>query len=155
MQSAQAIVTVELFDIRDSGRMREALAIRTRVFVDEQGVPPEEEIDAHDRTTAAAVHAIVRDGDGRAIGAGRFYPRDARSVQIGRMAVEREARGRGAGGALLGALVEEARRRGFATAHLHAQVHARDFYGKAGFLDDGEPLWDAGILHQPMSRELS
>jgi predicted GNAT family N-acyltransferase len=111
--------------------MREALAIRTRVFVGEQGVPPEEEVDAHDRSDPQAVHALVR--------------------EHGRI---RAARGAGAGRALLTALVAEARRRGFRRAHLHAQTHARGFYAKAGFHDDGEPLWDAGILHQPMSLEL-
>ncbi len=133
--------------------MREALAIRTRVFVGEQGVPPEEEIDAHDRSDPDAVHALVRDG-GRILGAGRFYVSSAGTVQIGRMAVDGVARGGGAGRALLTALVAEARRRGFRRAHLHAQTHARGFYAKAGFADDGEPLWDAGILHQPMSLEL-
>ncbi len=133
--------------------MREALAIRTRVFVGEQGVPPDEEIDAHDLTDPQAVHALVR-FDGRILGAGRFYVTGPRTVQIGRMAVEAQARGGGAGRALLEALVAEARRRGFRRAHLHAQTHARGFYAKAGFSDDGEPLWDAGILHQPMSLEL-
>jgi predicted GNAT family N-acyltransferase len=133
--------------------MREALAIRTRVFVGEQGVPPDEEIDAHDRSDPEAVHALVREGE-RFVGAGRFYVSAPRTVQIGRMAVAAAARGTGAGRALLTALVGEARRRGFDRAHLHAQTHARGFYVKAGFRDDGEPLWDAGILHQPMSLEL-
>lgn len=133
--------------------MREALAIRTRVFVGEQGVPPDEEIDVHDRSDLQAVHALVR-ADGRIVGAGRFYVSAPRTVQIGRMAVDAASRGSGAGRALLTALVGEARRRGFDRAHLHAQTHARGFYAKAGFADDGEPLWDAGILHQPMSLEL-
>lgn len=146
-------MTVELFDISDAERMRAALAIRTRVFVGEQGVPPEEEIDEHDRSDPRAVHAVVRAGP-RVVGAGRFYVREPGTVQIGRMAVEPASRGTGAGRALLEALVAEARRHGFRRAHLHAQTHARGFYLKAGFLDDGEPLWDAGILHQPMSLEL-
>ncbi len=133
--------------------MRAALAIRTRVFVGEQGVPPDEEIDEHDRSDALAVHALAL-ADGRTVGAGRFYESSPGTVQIGRMAVEPQARGRGAGRALLAALVEEARLRGFRRAHLHAQTHAREFYAKAGFSDDGEPLWDAGILHQPMSLDL-
>jgi predicted GNAT family N-acyltransferase len=146
-------VIVELFDINDTERMRQALAIRTRVFVEEQGVPPDEEIDDHDRTDAAALHVLARDG-GRFLGAGRFYVSEPGTVQIGRMAVLAEARGSGAGRALLTALVAEARRRGFRRAHLHAQTHARGFYLKCGFTDDGETLWDAGILHQPMSLEL-
>lgn len=146
---------VELFDITDVDRMREVCAIRTMVFVHEQGVPPEEEIDEHDRTDPDAVHVLARDGSGRAVGAGRYYVTEPSVVQIGRMAVCAEARGTGIGVALLEALANEARRRGFAKAHLHAQTHATEFYRKAGFYDDGAEMWDAGILHQPMSRGLT
>ena len=62
---------------------------------------------------------------------------------------------RARGAALLAALCAEARRRGFERAELHAQIHARGFYTRAGFVDDGETLWDAGILHQPMSLQLA
>ncbi len=134
--------------------MREALAVRTRVFVEEQGVPLEEEVDAHDRSDAEALHALVRDGRG-VLGAARYYVTEPGTVQIGRMAVDARARGGGAGRALLAALLAEARRRGFRRARLHAQTQAWGFYAKAGFCDDGAPLWDAGILHQPMSLELS
>jgi len=34
-------------------------------------------------------------------------------------------------------------------------MHARAFYLRAGYYDDGEPLWDAGILHQPMTKRLA
>ncbi len=149
-------MVVEIFGIDDAERMREALAIRTRVFVDEQGVPSDEEIDEHDRSDPSAAHALVRPDIGAtAIGAGRFYVSMPGTVQIGRMAVVPASRGTGVGRALLEALAGEARNRGFHRAHLHAQVHAREFYVKSGFFDDGEQLWDAGILHQPMSRELA
>ncbi len=145
---------VELFAASDLARMSEALFLRTRVFVDEQGVPPEEEVDEYDRPGSASVHALVFDTD-RPIGAGRFYPLDAHSVRIGRMAISATSRGRGAGRVLLDALGFEALRRGHARAHLHAQMHAREFYLRAGYYDDGEPLWDAGILHQPMTKRLA
>ena len=135
--------------------MREACAIRTAVFVHEQGVPLEEEIDDHDRTDPDAVHVLARDPTGRAVGAGRYYVPEPFVVQIGRMAVRAEERGNGVGAKLLDALVNEARRRGFAKAHLHAQTHATEFYRKAGFSDDGAEMWDAGIRHQPMSRKLA
>ncbi len=135
--------------------MSRALAIRLRVFVEEQGVPPDEEVDAHDRDDSGAVHALALDEAGRATGAGRYYVAEPGTAQIGRMAVLAEARGLGVGQALLTALVAEARRRGLARAHLHAQFHAREFYAKQGFADDGETLWDAGILHQPMTLHLT
>ncbi len=134
--------------------MRAALSIRTRVFVEEQGVPPDEEVDEHDRSDPVALHALVRDGE-LILGAGRYYVSEPGVVRIGRMAVLESARGSGAGRALLEALTGEARRRGFRSAHLHAQTHARGFYLKSGFADDGEQLVDAGILHQPMSLDLA
>jgi predicted GNAT family N-acyltransferase len=150
----QAIVTVELFGIDDAERMRVAREIRIRVFVEEQGVPLDEEMDAHDVTDRAAVHALVYDDSGTPVGAGRFYAADRQTAQVGRMAVSAETRGAGAGAALLAGLLAEARRRGFTRAHLWAQTHACAFYRKAGFYNDGAPLWDAGIEHQPMSLTL-
>jgi predicted GNAT family N-acyltransferase len=142
-------MTVELFGAGDAARMQQAIALRLEVFVDEQRVPPEEEIDEHDRSDPRAVHAVVYDDD-RVIAAGRFYERDAQTVQIGRMAVRSGARGRGAGRTLLHALMEEARRRGYARASLSAQLHARPFYAKSGFAAFGPVFDDAGIPHQEM-----
>jgi predicted GNAT family N-acyltransferase len=158
LQSAGApigiAVTVEIFDPSDGDRMREALAVRFAVFVREQQVPPEIEIDEFDRPGAAAVHALVRDGDGQTIGTGRFYARDAQTVQLGRMAVVASARGRGAGRAVLDALINEGRRRGYALASLHAQTHAIAFYEAAGFIARGEIFLDANIPHVEMARDL-
>ncbi|GAC1402419.1 MAG: GNAT family N-acetyltransferase [Candidatus Velthaea sp.] len=144
---------IEIFGVGDA-RMDEALRVRFAVFVDEQRVPAEIEIDEHDRTDADAVHALVRDASGAVVAAGRYYLRDAETVQIGRMAVARSARGAGAGRALLDALMAEARRRGFRAATLDAQDHALGFYEKAGYVAAGETHYDAGILHQPMRRAL-
>jgi ElaA protein len=134
--------------------MAEALAIRLRVFVEEQGVPLDLEIDEHDRSDAAARHALVRTG-GVAVGTGRYYAADERTAQIGRMAVLAPSRGSGAGALLLEALVDAARGSGFARAHLWAQTHAAGFYRRAGFRDDGAVFLDAGIPHQPMSLDLA
>ena len=147
------MVTVELFDIGDADRLEQAVAIRKRVFVEEQNVPLELEIDEHDRDDAAAVHALAL-LEARAAGAGRFYVLEPGVVQVGRMAVLPELRGGGIGQALLEALLREARRRGFGLARLHAQVQAAGFYRRAGFADDGPALWDAGILHQPMAKKI-
>jgi len=144
---------VELFGNRDA-RVREALAVRFAVFVDEQHVPPGIEIDEHDELDdAGTVHAIVRHAE-TAIAAGRFYRRDAETVQVGRMAVLREARRSGAGRAMLDALLDEACRRGYRRARLSAQTHAIGFYEKAGFAAFGGFYDDAGIPHQDMEREL-
>lgn len=134
--------------------MKQALAIRRCVFVDEQGVPLEEEVDEHDRTDLGAVHALAT-LERTAVGTGRFYVLGDGSVQIGRMAVLPRARGRGAGRAILDGLLCEASRLGFRRACLLAQVHAVNFYAAAGFARRGERVTDAGILHEWMEKSLA
>jgi predicted GNAT family N-acyltransferase len=145
---------VELFDVTAREPMRQALAIRRVVFVDEQGVPLDEEADEHDTTDSSAVHALVRDRDGT-VGTGRFFALDEQTVQIGRMAVLPKARTRGVGRAILDALVSEAGRRGYRMACLLAQLHAVGFYAAAGFEPRGERVTDAGIPHEWMARALT
>lgn len=147
-------MTVELFGVDDEARMRAAIALRIEVFVEEQGVPLAEEIDAHDRADPQALHALMRDESGGAVATARFYRRDAQTAQIGRMAVSASARGRGAGKAILLALMDEARKRGYVYASLSAQLQARPFYEKAGFAAEGPLFDDAGIAHQEMKCKL-
>ena len=133
--------------------MQRALDVRRRVFVDEQGVPLEEEVDEHDLSDARAVHALAFDGEA-VLGTGRFYEAEPGCVQIGRMAVRAEHRGKGVGRALLDALLEEAVRKAYRSARLLAQVDAIAFYERAGFSVAGEPVMDGGILHRPMEAAL-
>jgi predicted GNAT family N-acyltransferase len=116
-------------------------------------VPAEEEVDDHDRTDPGARHALIRAG-AEAVAAGRYYPLDASTAQIGRMAVLPAFRGRRIGRQLLELLVGDARNRGFSRAALNAQDHAIGFYAKAGFTPFGEMLVECDILHQPMELEL-
>jgi predicted GNAT family N-acyltransferase len=70
------------------------------------------------------------------------------------MAVCAEVRGTGVGRALLDALVARARERGLPGVELHAQVHARAFYERAGFVPFGTVYLEAGIEHLGMRRGL-
>lgn len=125
--------------------------VRQRVFVQEQGIAAELERDALDPVSA---HVLALDSDGQPVGTGRLAP-DGR---IGRMAVLATHRSNGVGEALLEALlealVEAGRRLGLAELHLHAQLPARDFYARQGFLPEGEVFEEAGIGHQQMRRRL-
>jgi predicted GNAT family N-acyltransferase len=125
----------------------EASRIRLAVFVQEQRVPAEMEMDEHD---AASVHALAYD-DGRAVGTGRLLP----DGHIGRMAVLRASRAAGIGGAILERLVAEARRRGLREVLLSAQTHALGFYRRHGFVAEGAVYDEAGIAHQAMRRVLN
>ena len=73
---------------------REAQAIRTAVFVDEQKIPAELEWDAADAT---AVHAVAFNRFGLAVATGRWLDVDAGTAKIGRMAVAQPLRGSGVG----------------------------------------------------------
>jgi len=127
------------------------VALRTRVFVDEQGVPPEIEQDAADAT---AVHGVARDAAGVLVATGRLLLRDDGTAAIGRMATDASARGQGYGAAVLGVLQGEARRRGAREVELHAQVTARAFYERAGYRAVGAEYVEAGIRHVTMRRAL-
>jgi predicted GNAT family N-acyltransferase len=135
---------IELLD----WEMARALAapIRFAVFVEEQGVPREIELDELD---AACIHAVAY-LDEKAIGTGRLLP----DGHIGRMAVLKNWRGHGVGGRILNALVEQACRRGDREVALSAQVHAVPFYRAHGFVEEGGEYLEAGIRHQAMRRPL-
>jgi predicted GNAT family N-acyltransferase len=125
----------------------EAQRVRETVFVVEQGVPPEIELDEWDERCD---HALAYDAGGRVIGTGRLLP----DGHVGRMAVLREARGQGVGARLLEALIERARSRGMERVVLNAQTHAVPFYARFGFAVEGATFMEAGIPHVTMAREL-
>ena len=124
--------------------------LRTRVFVEEQGVPAGIEQDVHDAT---AVHALATDDEGRVVATGRLLVRDGRAV-VGRMAVDASARSRGHGTAVLAELHRQATALGLAEVELHAQLTARGFYERAGYTAVGDVYEEAGIAHVTMRRRL-
>lgn len=121
----------------------DATAIRFEVFVDEQKVPAEIELDDMD---AICLHAVAYDAAGNAIGTGRLLP----DGHIGRMAVRQPGRGTGVGGAILTLLMENARARGDKAVVLNAQTVAAPFYARHGFVQQGEQFEEAGIAHVEM-----
>jgi predicted GNAT family N-acyltransferase len=135
--------------IESAKQMSQAHAIRRLVFIEEQQVPEEIELDVEDQH---AVHALAL-VDGRPVGCGRFVVHGG-EIKIGRMAVLKNRRGEGIGRAILELLMNEARRRGFQTAVLHAQLTAEGFYLKQGFVPKGEVFEEAGIAHRKMERTL-
>ena len=122
-------------------------AVREPVFVVEQQVPIEEEWDELDPQCR---HVIARDAHDRPIGTGRLTP----ERKIGRMAVLAEWRGRGVGDALIEALMDEARARGWPEVTLNSQTHAMPFYARHGFEAFGDEFMEAGIPHRKMRKAL-
>ena len=138
-----------------------ALFVRVRVFVQEQGVPVEEELDEDD---GMATHAIAL-LNGAVVGTGRVvYPlspvtadqpsgpsglsanqnamleAEMGEAKIGRMAVDRECRRRSIGSLILKTLEEEARRQGTREAILHAQTYVKPFYAAHGYVAEGRAV---------------
>jgi predicted GNAT family N-acyltransferase len=128
-----------------------AQAVRTAVFVQEQGIAPEDEWDADDAT---ALHAVLFDANGHALGNARLLQPSSNVAKVGRMAVLKEVRGHGYGERLLKALVLEARRRGNKEVRLSAQRTAEGFYAAFGFSIAGEPFDEVGIPHVEMRLSL-
>ncbi|WP_367068645.1 YbgC/FadM family acyl-CoA thioesterase [Oryzisolibacter sp. LB2S] len=131
---------------------RDATRLRMAVFVDEQGIDPAIELDAHDAT---ALHAVAYNRLAQPVATGRLLYEAPGDARIGRMAVERVVRGQRWGRMVLDALVHAARERGDAQVTLHAQRSAEGFYLRAGFEAVGEPFEEAGIPHITMRRVLS
>jgi len=128
--------------------MEAAVGVRFRVFVDEQSIPPEEELDEYD---AQATHALALAG-GQAVGTGRVIVSGG-AARIGRMAVDLPHRRRGVGGLLLAFLEGEAREQGAEEFVLHAQEYVKAFYARHGYEERGEPFMEAGIRHVEMRKE--
>lgn len=124
-----------------------ARPVRFEVFVNEQQVPLEMEWDEMDEV---CIHAVAYDENDVPVGTGRLLP----DGHIGRMAVRKSVRGRGVGAAMLAALVEEARKRGDHAVMLNAQTQAEPFYGRFGFVREGDEFMEAGIPHIHMRRGL-
>lgn len=125
-------------------------AIREAVFIHEQNVPPDLEMDEYD---AMATHFLLRDNDGTPLATARLLDK-AGVAKIGRVAVLKDSRGRGLGLLLMRAVLDEARRRGFREAVLDSQTYAIPFYERLGFVAEGDEFDDAGIPHFRMRRVL-
>jgi predicted GNAT family N-acyltransferase len=125
-----------------------AYAIRYAVFIEEQGIPAELEIDDYD-PIAEHVLAFV---DGQCVATARVYldQQNPSKAKIGRMAVLKEFRGQGIGTALLGEVIRAGMMQGATVFELHAQQSAAPFYAKLQFKLDGAIFDEVGIPHQRM-----
>jgi predicted GNAT family N-acyltransferase len=121
--------------------------VRTAVFVQEQKVPVELELDGRDPDCR---HVLALDGNDRPVGAGRMLP----DGHIGRVAVLANYRGRGVGRRMLELLIEIASEMRLEQVKLGAQMAAVGFYERLGFVAYGGIFMDAGLPHRMMSFRL-
>ena len=128
------------------GNEKNICKIRFEVFVDEQNVPEELEIDGLDDE---AKHVLVYSDD-EPIGTGRILI----DGHIGRVAVLKKYRGLGIGKSVMQELIKWAQKNNLEKLWLSSQWHAHSFYLDLGFVCEGEIYEEAGIDHIKMYRVL-
>ena len=129
--------------------LKDMFALRIEVFVQEQGVPPELELDEFDRS---AIHiALIHDG--KVVGCGRIIM-TSDHAHIGRVAVKKSYRNQGAGKQLMLAMIDKAKEKGASKIILHAQIQVIPFYESLGFCGHGDLFLDAGIKHRELEMKL-
>ena len=121
-------------------------ALRSTVFIEEQGVSEADEVDSLDDQ---AIH-ILATQDGHPIGSARLLTQGD-TGKVGRVCVLQSARGTGLGAALMQAAVAQFRTMpDIARVKLGAQLHALAFYERLGFTPYGDVFMDAQIEHRDM-----
>ncbi|WP_274655040.1 GNAT family N-acetyltransferase [Paenibacillus humicola] len=141
------MVTVE--KVKGTEGRNDAFRVRSAVFVGEQGVPPELELD---ELEDEAEHIVVYSGS-RPIGAGRVRLVDG-AGKLERICVLAEYRSQGIGQMIVRELESIARSKGAAKAKLNSQTHAEPFYAKLGYVTVSAIFMDAGMPHVTMVKEL-
>ncbi|MFN5025401.1 MAG: GNAT family N-acetyltransferase [Bacteroidota bacterium] len=134
---------VNVVPITDRETLAIAHQIRHRVFVLEQNCPPEIEYEYEDESH----HFLAWVGNAPA-GTARWRVTSA-GIKLERFAVLEEFRSMGIGKLLLKAVVNDCPRQGN-KVYLHAQMTAKGFYEKYGFLAEGDTFWEADIEHVKM-----
>ena len=142
--------TVEIKLVETELELEAAIAVRFRVFVAEQNIPPEEELDEADAT---ATHAIALCQE-EVVGTGRLLLLDGTVAQIGRMAVDSAWRRQGVGSKILEFLEQSARAQGARRCLIHAQDYVKSFYAAHGYLEQGDPFLEVEIPHVEMRKTL-
>ena len=147
--AGQAMTEVRTGDWATLGEA--AAAVRTAVFIQEQGIARADEWDALD---AQVLHAVVCNRLGQPVATGRLLQDAPGIARIGRMAVLRPLRGTGLGEGVVDALEQAAGERGDHEVRLSAQRSAEGFYRRLGYQPYGEPYEEVGIAHIGMRKAL-
>jgi predicted GNAT family N-acyltransferase len=125
----------------------EALSIRREVFVIEQQVPEEIEIDDYEKSCE---HFLLYSSLGPAA-TGRLRVKD-QYIKFERIATRKKFRGQGLGRFLMQSLLTHALEKyPTLTPYMHSQLSAVPFYEKLGWKSEGEIFYEANIPHQTMT----
>lgn len=129
----------------------DALKIRNQVFVKEQGVPLDREIDNYEAYT---IHFVLYQDTETPMATLRLLPLEDGKIKVQRMAVLKEFRKKGLGKVIMEAAETFANEHDYQQLVLGAQLTARDFYQRLGYQTEGEIFLDADIEHVTMTKTL-
>jgi len=129
---------------------KQAFQIRTSVFVDEQKVPMEEEIDEFEDS---ALHFIGYENN-VPIAASRLRWVDDFG-KLERVCILKEYRGKSYGTDMINRMEKEVTKKGCTKTKLNAQTRAIDFYKRLGYKVVSGEFLDAGIPHVTMTKQLN
>jgi len=146
--------TYQIQSISSAKEMEDALSVRKAVFIVEQEVPADLEIDEHDEPNSKTAHFVVYK-DEQPVGASRLRPYAPGVGKIERVAILKSERGTGLGRQIMLAMEDAAHAEGYQTLKLNAQTHAQRFYEKLGYEAHGDIFDDAGIEHIAMVKTIS
>ena len=139
--------------VETADELTDCYSIRIIVFVEEQAVPVEEEMDAYDLT---ATHFLVKQSESaEVVATARFLDKGDGVGKIGRVAVLIEYRGKGIGALIMSRVEQYAVEHGFSELILEAQMSAIVFYEKLGYVAEGEVYLDCNIEHRLKMKSLA
>ena len=131
---------IKRFSAGDKEMAGKAFAIRTKVFVEEQGVDA-----ALEYASEETAHHYLLLLAGKPIATARWRETE-KGIKLERFAVLREFRNRGIGEIILKEVLKDVTSLG-KKIYLHSQAKAVPFYERNGFEKAGEMFTEAGIEH--------
>lgn len=129
---------------------KEAYSVRNKVFVAEQHVPPEAEVDQYEED---AVHIVLYNDQHEPVGAGRYRILDG-AAKAERICVLANGRGHGYGAIIMNFLEKHAAEQHLKQVKLSAQAHAIPFYERLGYRIISEEFFEQNIPHRKMIKDL-
>ena len=128
---------------------KDALDLRITVFVDEQGF-----VDEVDEFDNISTHLVMYDKEKPVATCRFFLKEDNETYMFGRLCVLKEYRGKSLGREMLKKVEEIVKEKGGKAIILHSQYHAKSFYEKCGFTQQGDVDYEQDKPHAWMRKEM-
>jgi len=142
------VTDLQVKKVNTKETLNQVFSIRKKVFIDEQKVPIEIEMDEFDRTSEHFIAYLNK----KPIGCARIRYNDFAKLE--RIAILKEHRNKGYGTQLTEYLIQYCKNKKIRKIVIHSQMYILDFYKRFGFKPVSEPFDEAGIKHIKMILEL-